>query len=102
MDDFSRMQNHHYRDVVEVLRNTKGLISIQTKYSGHRIFFHRGEYQLYPALGQLEDLVFTGDSIIKNAHSDTIIFYPAKSRRALFDRLILVNDFEKMKRRWVE
>lgn len=100
--DFDRMQRQQYRDVVTEVRNTKGLISIRAKHSGQRIFFHRGEYQLFPAKGQIEDLVFAGDSIVRNAWSDTIYFYPAKGRRANFECLVLINDFEKMKRKWLE
>lgn len=100
--DFDRMHQQQYRDAVAEVRNTKGLISIRTKHAEPRIFFHRGEYQLFPAQGEIEDLVLAGDSIVKNAWSDTIYFYPAKGRRAVFERLVLINDFEKMKRRWLE
>lgn len=99
-EDYNRMQSQVYHDRVEYVRNAKGLIFIQTKRAGPRIFFHKGEYQLLYARGELENLVFTGDSIVKDAWSDTIIVFPHKYRRAAFDSLFIVNDFDKMKRIW--
>ena len=100
--DYTRMQNHTYRGKVEYVRNAKGLIFIRTKETGDRIFFHKGEYTLYHAQGEIEDLVFTGDSIFKNAWSDTIAISPAKTRQAAFDNLLIVNDFEKMRQIWLK
>lgn len=100
--DYTRMQNHTYRGKVEYVRNAKGLIFIRTKETADRIFFHRGEYTLYHAQGEIEDLVFAGDSIFKNAWSDTIAVFPAKTRQAPFDSLLIVNDFEKMRQIWLK
>lgn len=94
------MQNHFYRDKVEYIRDAKGIVFIQTKQSGYRIFFHKGEYQMYHAQGEIEDLVSAGDSLVKKAWGDTIVVFPAKSRQAGFDSLLIVNNFDRMKRIW--